>query len=266
LPSLASGADAVPADAPPSACYPKAAVVNAAAVRALGFRDAGSLNGAVITLACGKDWRQVRVLGVVPDINYNLTRGPVAPTLYPVDRRQFATLNVKIRAGQVPAAVAAIDQVWARSGQPFAIRRAFAADGLLRNYADVITQGELLGVLAGVTAVIACLGVFALAAFTAQLRTKEIGVRKVMGATGRQIALLLLWSLAPPVLLANLIAWPLGGFLLERWLQGFAARIALSPAYFLAAGGAAAAIALATVAFHSLRVAGAEPAQALRYE
>jgi putative ABC transport system permease protein len=124
----------------------------------------------------------------------------------------------------------------------------------------------LLGALAGVTAVIACLGVFALAAFTADRRTKEIGVRKVMGATSRQIALLLLWSLARPVLLANLIAWPLGGFLLERWLQGFSARISLSPGYFLAAGGTAVAIALITVAVQAVRVSRAEPARALRYE
>jgi putative ABC transport system permease protein len=266
LPTAASGADAVPADAPPAACYPKAAVVNAAAVQALGFRDPRGMTGAVITLACGRAWSQVRVLGVMPDINYNLTRGPAAPTLYPVDRRQFVTLNVKIRAGQVPATVAAIDQAWASSGQPHAIRRGFAADGLLRSYADVITQGELLGALAAVTAVIACLGVFALAAFTAERRTKEIGVRKVMGASSRQIAMLLLWSLAQPVLWANLIAWPLGGFLLQRWLQGFSARISLSPTYFLAAGGAAAAIALTTVAVQALRVSRAEPARALRYE
>ena len=207
---VANQADAVPADAPPSACCPRAAVVNATAVRALGYRDARSLTGAVVTLSCGKDWRQVRVLGVVPDINYNLTRGPAPPTLYPEDRRTFVTHNVKIRAGQVPATVAAIDRAWARSGQPFAIRRSFAGDSLLRGYADVITQGELLGALAGVTAVIACLGVFALAAFTAERRTKQIGVRKVMGASGPQIARLLLWSLVEPVLWANLIA-------LARW-------------------------------------------------
>jgi putative ABC transport system permease protein len=266
LPSVASGADAVPTDASPGVCYPKAAVVNATAARALGFRNAGSMVGRLITLACGKAWVQIRVLGVTPDINYNLTRGPAPPTLYPIDRRQSVTLNVKIRRGQIPATVAAVDQAWARSGQSFAIRRAFAADGLLRSYADVITQGELLGGLAGVTAVIACLGIFALAAFTAERRTKEIGVRKVMGASSRQIALLLMWSLAQPVLWANLIAWPLGGFLLQRWLQGFSARISLSPGYFLAAGGAAAAIALITVALQSLRVARAEPARALRYE
>jgi putative ABC transport system permease protein len=266
LPTVASGADAVPADAPVSACYPRAAVVNAAAIKALGFRDARGLTGAVITLACGKAWAPVRVLGVMPDINYNLTRGPAPPTLYPVDRRQFVTLNVKIREGQVPATLAAIDRAWARTGQPFAIRRAFAADGLIRSYADVITQGELLGALAGVTAVIACLGVFALAAFTAERRTKEIGVRKAMGASSRQVALLLLWSLAQPVLWANLIAWPLGGFLLQRWLQGFSAQISLSPVYFLTAGATAAAIALITVAFQALRVARAEPARALRYE
>ena len=111
-----------------------------------------------------------------------------------------------------------------------------------------------------------CLGLFGTAAFTAEQRTKEIGLRKAMGASTAAVLRLMLWSFAQPILWANLIAWPVGWWLMNRWLQGFAARIELSPAYFLAAGAAALLIAALTVSGHALRVAGAKPVGALRYE
>jgi putative ABC transport system permease protein len=87
-----------------------------------------------------------------------------------------------------------------------------------------------------------------------------------MGASTPDILGLLLWSFAQPVLWANLVAWPLGWWAMDQWLRGFSARISLSPPYFLAAGGAAAAIALVTVSFHAIRVAREKPGGALRYE
>jgi putative ABC transport system permease protein len=107
---------------------------------------------------------------------------------------------------------------------------------------------------------------FGLAAFTAERRTKEIGIRKTFGAGTRHIVLLLLWQFSIPVLLANLIAWPLAYYYLHRWLEGYAYRIALSPLYFVAAGGAALLIAWATQYAHARRVARANPIHALRYE
>jgi putative ABC transport system permease protein len=87
-----------------------------------------------------------------------------------------------------------------------------------------------------------------------------------MGASTPDILRLLLWSFAQPVLWANLLAWPLGWWAMDQWLSGYSARISLSPAYFLAAGGAAAVIAALTVSFHAIRVARAKPVGALRYE
>jgi len=112
----------------------------------------------------------------------------------------------------------------------------------------------------------ACLGLFGLAAFTAERRTREIGVRKVFGARTRDIVQLLLWQFSIPVLIANLIAWPVAWFYLHHWLQGYAYRISLNPVYFLAASAITLAIAWVTVIAHAVRVARANPIHALRYE
>ena len=113
---------------------------------------------------------------------------------------------------------------------------------------------------------IACLGLFGLAAFAVERRTKEIGLRKVFGARTRDIVRLLLWQFSIPVLIANVIAWPVAYYYLHHWLESYAYRITLSPFYFLAAGVTALAIAWTTIIAHALRVARASPIIALRYE
>ena len=124
----------------------------------------------------------------------------------------------------------------------------------------------MFGVLVAIAIAISCLGLFGLAAFTAGQRTKEIGIRKTFGARTGSLTRMLLWQFSLPVLLANLIAWPLAWYYLHAWLQGFADRISLNPLYFAAAGLAALLIAWATVFSHALRVARANPINALRYE
>jgi len=130
----------------------------------------------------------------------------------------------------------------------------------------VITQGVVLAVCAGLAIFIACIGLFALAAFTTERRIKEIGVRKAMGASTLDVVRLLLWQFAQPVLWANLIAWPVAWWVMSRWLQGFAYRVGLPPWLFAAAAALAVMIALITVSYQSLAVAKAKPVTALRYE
>jgi len=108
--------------------------------------------------------------------------------------------------------------------------------------------------------------IWGLAAFVVERRTKEIGIRKIMGARTGDIIRLLLWQFSIPVLLANVIAWPVAWYYLQDWLQGFAYRITLSPFYFMSSGAVALVIAWATVFVHALRVARANPIHALRYE
>ena len=113
---------------------------------------------------------------------------------------------------------------------------------------------------------IACLGLFGVAAFTAARRTKEIGIRKVFGARTRDILRLLLWQFSIPVLIANVIAWPVAYYYLHHWLERYAYRITLNPVYFLAAGLTALSIAWLTIIAHSMQIARARPIDALRYE
>jgi putative ABC transport system permease protein len=175
-------------------------------------------------------------------------------------------ISVRLQAGRIPETRAAIEAAWRQDGEPRPLRMQLMSAFLDLVYADVQRQAWLIGALAGVAAFISALGLFGLAAFVSEQRTKEIGVRKALGASTLDILALIVWSFTRPVLVANLIAWPLGWWALDRWLQGFAQRISLSPWLFLAAGAAAFVIAALTVSGQALRVARAKPVGALRYE
>lgn len=180
--------------------------------------------------------------------------------------RESNLVSVKIKADRIPETLTAIDRLWAELGAPRPIRREFTDTYLNTVYASVIRQEALIGLLGGVALFLSCLGLFGLAAFVAERRTREIGVRKAMGASTHDILGLLLWSFAQPVLWANLVAWPVSWWVMDRWLRGFSARIDLSPWLFLAATAAALVVAAATILAHALRVASAKPVGALRCE
>jgi putative ABC transport system permease protein len=206
------------------------------------------------------------VIGIVPDFSTDVIRKPVLPMAYYVDMRAASFVNVKLAPGDPKPALDAIKDIWRRIGEnrPFAAR--FMDEYIQTTFREVTRQSQLFGIFAIVALVIACLGLFGLAAFTAERRTKEIGIRKAMGASRADILILLLWQFTKPVLWANLIAWPAGYLLMKRWLESFAYRIELELWVFVAAGGVAGVIALVTVIGHALLVARARPVAALRYE
>jgi putative ABC transport system permease protein len=142
----------------------------------------------------------------------------------------------------------------------------FAEDQLAEVYRQDVARGRTFAGFALLAVLIAGLGLFGLAAFTAERRTKEIGIRKVFGASTRDIVQLLVWQFTRPVILANLIAWPVAWWVMRDWLNGFDSRIDLTPAPFVVAGFLAFLIALGTITGHALRVARTNPIHALRYE
>jgi putative ABC transport system permease protein len=238
-------------------------LITAAAARLFGF----TLEKAVgQTIFFGRKLIPCTIVGVVGDTNYDGLQTPMPPMLYFHQPKGLALLSVRVKPAQTQAALAAIDRVWHRLVPTVSIERQFQDASFDKLFADDEKQGAIFGIFVGVAIFIACLGLFGLSAFTVERRTREIGVRKVFGARTRDIVRLLLWQFSIPVLIANLIAWPVAWFYLRHWLEGYAYPISLNPIYFLAGGLAALLIAWVTVITHAVLVARANPVHALRYE
>jgi putative ABC transport system permease protein len=206
------------------------------------------------------------VVGVLADAKFGGAREPAKASMYFYDPKSPAAAMIRIRTDAMPQTLSFIDRAWHSFAPTKAMQRYFLDDDFGKLYQADERQGQMFGVFVGIAIFIACLGLFGLAAFTAGRRTREIGIRKVFGARARDVVFLLLWQFSTPVLIANVIAWPVAWYWLHDWLNGFAYRITLSPTYFVGAGAIALAIAWATVFVHALRVARANPVRALRYE
>ena len=243
-------------------------VLSEEAARRFGFKTpqeaiGKELNAAVLPLEYGT--LPVTVVGIVPDVRYRSVREPLQPIIYGMRRNGFGDIMVRF-SGDPSAIRRQVQAIWDRNIPQVPFNGRFVDDIVSEQYDREEARAQLFAAFAGLAIVIACLGLFGLAAFTAERRTKEIGIRKVLGARSRDIVRLLAWQFSKPVIVANLIAWPAAWWAMRDWLNGFDSRISLGPGPFLLAGGLALAIALGTIAGHALRVARAKPIQALRYE
>ncbi|HKQ09980.1 MAG TPA: ABC transporter permease [Rhizomicrobium sp.] len=236
-------------------------LINEAAARYFGFTVQGA-TGKTIRM----DNDSLHIVGVLRDVHLKGARKQVGPSLFFNDRENSNVVSVRLTGQDIPNVVAFVDRTWHRMMPSAAIQRSFLDDSFADLYRADVQQGELFATFVAIAIAISALGLFGLAAFSAERRTQEIGIRKVFGARTRDIVLLLLWQFSVPVLIANLIAWPLAWYYLQNWLQGFAYRITLNPLYFAAAGLAALLIAWVTVFSHALRVARSNPIHALRTE
>jgi putative ABC transport system permease protein len=245
-----------------NASRPQNILISAAAARQFGFTPQQAV-GRYLT---SKGQPPMHIVGVVGDTNYDGLETAIPPFIFLYDPWLSFSTNVRIKPGQTQTALAAIDRIWHRFAPTVAIQRRFQDDSFDRLFNDAERQSAIFALFVGIAISIACLGLFGLASFTTARRTKEIGIRKVFGARTRDIVRLLLWQFSVPVLLANLIAWPVAWYYLRGWLEGYAYRIPLSPLYFLAAGITALAIAWTTVVVHTVLTARASPIRALRYE
>jgi putative ABC transport system permease protein len=249
-------------------------VVNETAARQLGYADPRTAVGKTVVWgrwspALGDrspQHRPSRVIGVAPDFSFGSARTTVLPMIYFVDPGMSPLLVMKLDRARIPETLDALSRLWRQTGNDRPANIKFESQEIQDLYQDVIAQGVAISICAGLAILIACLGLFALAAFITERRTKEIGVRKAMGASSGDVVRLLLWQFSQPVLWANLVAWPAAFFAMDWWLHGFAYRVGQPVWLFLAASVAAALIAWATVSFQSLMAARSKPASALRYE
>jgi putative ABC transport system permease protein len=238
-------------------------LITAAAARLFGYTVQGAVGQSILF---GSRRIRATIVGVVGDTNFDGLHTAVPPVMYFYDPGSFWRLSVRTRPGDMQAALKSIDTIWHRFVPTVAIHHGFQEENFDSLFTDDEKEGAIFGMFVGVAVFIACLGLFGLAAFSTERRTREIGLRKTFGARTRDLVFLLLWQFSIPVLVANAIAWPVAWYWLHDWLQGFAYRIPLSPVYFIGAGASALVIAWATVFVHAWRVANANPIHALRYE
>jgi putative ABC transport system permease protein len=239
-------------------------MLNATAAHRLGY----SVDQAVGQTLSTSVWGKFRVIGVLGDVAIGGVGALPEPSVYLPDGggTQASLLSVRVRAAELPQALRFIDRAWRSIAPSVAMDSYFLTDAFNEQFAADERQGTIFAVFVAVAVFIGCLGLFGLAVFTAERRTKEIGIRKISGARTGEILRLMLWRISIPVLAANLVAWPVAYYYLRGWLEHYAYRITLDPAYFVAAGAIALLIAWATVYANTLRLARTSPIRALRYE
>jgi putative ABC transport system permease protein len=243
-------------------------VVNELAAKELGYSEPASIIGKTFRAALVEQEYGVvpiTVVGVVKDARFRSVRVPLDPMIFLNGDTGHVMLMLRYRGD--PAAVRAeAEKVWKTITTEVPFEAEFSEDVVQELYEADDARATAFAAFALLSVVLGCAGLFGLAAFTAERRTKEIGIRKVLGARTRDIVRLLVWQFSKPVVIANLIAWPAAWWIMRDWLNGFDDRIGLTPTPFLLAGAIAFAIAIGTVAGHALRVARTNPVHALRYE
>ena len=244
-------------------------VLNAYAASLIGYKRPQEAIGKILKADDGdveaNGRTPVTIVGIVEDSRFRSIRDDREPMMFVYDRLQPSFLLVRY-SGSPGAVRDRIEQVWKRIAPEVPFDARFSEDIVRELYDAEEARAAVFAAFAALAVVIACLGLFGLAAFTAERRTKEIGIRKVFGARVRDIVRLLVWQFSKPVVVANLAAWPAAWWAMRDWLNTFDARIALTPGPFVMAGLLALAIAVATVAGHAVRVARLNPIHALRYE
>ena len=205
------------------------------------------------------------IIGVVYDFHYNSLHTKIEPMAIRWDHWTRRAC-IKIVGNDLPSAIRHIGNVYREFCPGFAFEYDFLDASFARQYDSERRLESVLMYFVTLAILLSCLGLFALTAFVAERRTREIGIRKVLGSTNAGIVILLSQGFAKWVLLANIVSWPAAYFVLSRWLRGFAYRIDIDLMFFLISGILALIVALVTVGYQALRAASANPVESLRYE
>jgi putative ABC transport system permease protein len=214
----------------------------------------------------GKQFADGTIIGVVSDFSYLSVHhqiGPLVLAYYPDWCRQ---ISIRLSGGSTADAVSRIETVWNSFAPGFPFRYQFLDDAIGRLYAKEERLFRLFMHFSILAIFVACLGLSGLALFATQQRTKEVGIRKVFGSSVKNIVLLLTGDFLRWVLLANIIAWPLTWYAMNRWLENFAYHISIQWWMFVLSALLAVVIALTTISFQAMRAALANPVDALKYE
>ena len=206
------------------------------------------------------------VIGVVKDFHHQSLRQEIGPIALCMSPSRFGYISLKIRSENIPATMVFLEKTWKRFIPNRPLDARFIVDNVDGRYGAEVRFSQISGIFSLLAIFISCLGLFGLVSFNVEQRTREIGVRKTLGASVSRIVFMLTQESVKWVLAANVVAWPVAYYAMSKWLQGFAYRISLDVWIFLLGGAMALVIALATVSYQAFRAAMANPVDALRYE
>ena len=237
-------------------------LINEIAVKEIGWDD-----------PLGKQIRELdeqmvpkTVIGVVRNFHTDSLHNPLDPVIIDQNSDNFSYIAVRLGPGNISETMTLLEQKWKELDSTGTFDYAFLEDSLMGQYRAEERLSKIFTYFSILAIFIACLGLFGLASFTAEQKTKEIGIRKVLGAPVSGIILLLSKEFTKWVIAANLLAWPIAYFLMHKWLQNFAFRISIGIGTFFIAAFLALLIALFTVIYQALKAAHANPIESLRYE
>jgi putative ABC transport system permease protein len=241
-----------------------AVVVNEAAIATFPTKDV--IGKELVFLDADNAGRSYKIIGVISDFNYESLRTKVRPLALhlEMERERANILTVRIASDNMNNTIRYISDKWKDMVPSEAMNYNFVDDTLARLYIAEQKTNVVSVVFSSVAIFIACIGLFGLAAFVAEQRTKEIGIRKVLGASSRQVVLLLSKEFAAWVVISNIIAWPIAWYVMNRWLENFAFHTQMSVGLFLIAGIITFLIASVTVGFHAVKAAYMNPVASMR--
>ena len=205
------------------------------------------------------------VIGVVKDFHFESLHEKIRGNVMKMSG-EVGRISVRLDPGNVAATLQSIGDIWRKLETAYPFQYVFLDDSFDRLYRSEQRMGQIFISFTLMAIFISCLGLFGLASFSADQRTKEIGIRKVLGASVSNVVFLLSRDFTKWVILANVVAWPVAYLVMNKWLQNFAYRIGLAVWMFVLAGIIALVIALLTVSTKAIKAAVADPVYSLRYE
>jgi putative ABC transport system permease protein len=241
--------------------FPNAMVINEKMVRSLGFRNAQDVIGKSYAISLN-DFKPV-VIGVVKDFNSSSLHNEITNQVFMTNPNWFKEFIVKVRSGNMSSTINSLKTVWAKFFPQYPFEYSFLDESIDMMYKSEERYSNVISTFSVVALFIACLGLLGLASYVTEQRKKEIGIRKVQGASIKNIVQLVSGEFMILVIVSNVIAWPAAFYLMNKWLADFAFRVGISIWPFIIAGGLAFSIALITVSFHAFRVAIANPIKSI---
>ena len=238
-------------------------IINHAAANLLGYTPQQAIGKWIKSTA---DSNRRTIVGVVEDYHYASLKQTIGPLVISTKKDDRRLALIKLNTSQLKQATERIKKIYSNNAPDFPFEYSFLDERFDQLYKAEIKQESLLSVFSVIAICIACLGLFGLASYTALKRTKEIGVRKVLGSSVENIVLLLSKDLLKPVLLGTIIAVPVGYYAMQKWLEGFAYRVSVHWWFFAMAAMIAVLIALITVSVQAIKAALANPVKSLRTE